>query len=593
MKLLLTILLTLTICSGAWAGVHTAEICGDGYDNATSGYTYGACPVGWMNAVWQGTGCDKECPGSDKDNDGYDDSVDCGPTDKKMFAGMISDSGCGANTFKTCQSDGTFTSCGNLHSGSGATYLIDPSTGNDANVGSIASPWATYGPLDNTALAGYHALVAGDVVLIKTNGSITYTYDVDAGAPVNLEGFRIRLKDGTLANPIKIFAYPGYSPKIAPSGCSSSDVCPGIYVENSDYVQIRGLEVQSSFGIGISGADQTGFLIEGNEIHDNDCIEDDNCSGVSAKDSTDLTVSRNDIYDNFERGAPSGGSDINDTQIVIFSILGTRKIEYNNMWVTAAVDSTNSKSGGFKDKHGSNSGTLSVKGNMLLRASQVSIHIQSVNATVEKNRLINSSAITNRELGGPMYMGNDIYQDNITISNNTDRVNGFNFFVMRTTGLYAVPSCGTNPLVTVRRNIFQTTRASGNYYGDDADIELDHYGADADYTLYYNTNCISFTSNCYYNPSLDYTASTNFITAWGSTSGAQTLGSKKTLTTFKSDGFEVGGFQENPALDSNFLPTSSNCLTFGQVYSSGGGGGGGSASARKGQQNGSGRKGQK
>lgn len=48
----------------------TQDICGNGWDDMSSGHTFGACPAGEMNAVWQGSGCDVKCPAPDQDRDG-------------------------------------------------------------------------------------------------------------------------------------------------------------------------------------------------------------------------------------------------------------------------------------------------------------------------------------------------------------------------------------------------------------------------------------------------------------------------------------------------------------------------------------------
>ncbi len=89
-----------------------------------------------------------------------------------------------------------------------ADYYVNPSTGNDANAGTIGAPWRT---LQNSVKKGYPAvfLQPGDTLWLR-GGTYTGTdqhidLSIRNGSPVS----------GTSGNPITIKAYPGETPMLS------------------------------------------------------------------------------------------------------------------------------------------------------------------------------------------------------------------------------------------------------------------------------------------------------------------------------------------------------------------------------------------
>jgi hypothetical protein len=112
-----------------------------------------------------------------------------------------------------------------------ATYYvaIPANGGNDANAGTIGSPFATWGRLST-------ALVAGDIAYIRGG---TYRSTSGSGDKVLWDNLH-----GTSTDTIKIFAYPGETPILnldnITTGTSHSAM---VRINNCDYLHIKGLRV--------------------------------------------------------------------------------------------------------------------------------------------------------------------------------------------------------------------------------------------------------------------------------------------------------------------------------------------------------------
>ncbi|MGE5419861.1 MAG: right-handed parallel beta-helix repeat-containing protein [Chloroflexota bacterium] len=132
---------------------------------------------------------------------------------------------------------------------SATSWYISPS-GNDTNNGSISSPYFTLNKAWSVAKAG-------DVIYAR--GGI-YKYD----SRQNLTG-----KNGTASDTIKIWSYPGERPVFTKSSSFTTPSWPVclIYVNNVDYIHIRGIEVayftQKTatiwYGIAVQGSDHNKF----------------------------------------------------------------------------------------------------------------------------------------------------------------------------------------------------------------------------------------------------------------------------------------------------------------------------------------------
>lgn len=104
--------LLLSVSTSAFAGNldNDEEICGDGYENVSNPYSYGACPSSThMNTYpWAPAGCDRLCTGDDQDADGFPAWLDCNDKDKTIFPGRDTTDGCSAGQWRTCNTGGTY-----------------------------------------------------------------------------------------------------------------------------------------------------------------------------------------------------------------------------------------------------------------------------------------------------------------------------------------------------------------------------------------------------------------------------------------------------------------------------------------------------
>ena len=124
-----------------------------------------------------------------------------------------------------------------------ATYYVSP-TGSDSNPGSITQPFKTIGKLSSV-------MQAGDIAYIRGG-----TYQSTAGNAASTH-FLVQNLNGTAANPIKIWAYPGETPMFDCSNITPTNGFPFAFeVSNCNYVHLKGLTVknlkQIADGTGVS-----------------------------------------------------------------------------------------------------------------------------------------------------------------------------------------------------------------------------------------------------------------------------------------------------------------------------------------------------
>jgi hypothetical protein len=119
------------------------------------------------------------------------------------------------------------------------TYYVSPS-GNDNNNGSIDAPFFTL-------QKAWTVIVAGDLIYMRGG---TYTYSAQQG----LTG-----KNGTVSNPIMVFAYPGETPVITRGSTFSRNYWhrSGIFF-TGNYFHWKGIEVKGFANI--DGNIESGIL---------------------------------------------------------------------------------------------------------------------------------------------------------------------------------------------------------------------------------------------------------------------------------------------------------------------------------------------
>jgi hypothetical protein len=113
----------------------------------------------------------------------------------------------------------------------GATYYVAPSGGDDANPGTIGSPWATWE-------YGVEHASAGDLVLIRGGVYTHAAFNDTAGYATQ----SIKWKHGTVQNPIRVYNYPGETPIFDHSSSTvAGQRFKGVSIKGCSYIIFKGL----------------------------------------------------------------------------------------------------------------------------------------------------------------------------------------------------------------------------------------------------------------------------------------------------------------------------------------------------------------
>ena len=195
-----------TVCTPTTCSA-LSRTCGSVSDGCGGTLNCGTCSIGY-NCAWNGT-CIKDVV------------VDC--------------NGVACNSGEYCSNG----AC--LLNVSGKTYFV-ATNGNDNNPGTFTQPWKTWSK-------SFHTAQAGDIVYFRGG---TYYTDVIDGSGVRYypaQGFGY---DGTAANPIRYFNYPGEIPILDCEASRTSNATGswnvynfGIYFYGVDYVNVKGLHVMN------------------------------------------------------------------------------------------------------------------------------------------------------------------------------------------------------------------------------------------------------------------------------------------------------------------------------------------------------------
>jgi len=155
---------------------------------------------------------------------------------------------------------------------SAATYYVSPS-GNDANPGTLASPFKTISK-------GAAAALPGDMVQVRAG---VYNQQVSIGSK------------GTAAGRVTIRNYAGETPVIDGTGLASSTDLVIFY--KAAYVDFQGFEVRNAPHIGICVYGAQGIRILNNTVYNSQ--RNGIYAGYSALNvNSDITVTNNDVHDN-------------------------------------------------------------------------------------------------------------------------------------------------------------------------------------------------------------------------------------------------------------------------------------------------------
>lgn len=537
------------------------EICGNALDDDSSG-TYGACGAGETNTVHATgaySGCDKLCPEPDKDGDGYhsagvttnfwgNSELDCDDSDRRVFPGVHVKSDCTGSNYKTCQTNGSYTSCntGPLAEGD-ANYYIDCGSGNDTTgAGTYANPWASFGMVaggsPGSEPAGAVTLTAGDHVYIL--GSSNCSTEYSNGTDNVLATFTAA---GTSGNEITIKRYPGATANLVASAASLFT-----FTDTAEYYEINGIDgtTGTSSTPAIYGTGVRYIELKNSWLYDSAGNGDNNysafyCDGCLGWRST-LSY-----YSNINRAS----GNVDNVSAIKWLDDQDLATECEDHWSKKDVIWWDSYSGTttgdcFRQKHGCDDEDVGVNehvisGSYCLNASRF-IQWNSSGLRATKN--------VAQDVGMILYMQNDGSTNPMEDNEFT-----FNTFINTTELHWRTPRYESTEKLTVEDNIFIDD--TGTYNTENGLYVIDRYGTDANKTLFESYDMLDTDRNCFYNAST--AVAFNYYGDNGT--GGATAGDVYSLTNWKglAYGFDPNSFEENPSLDTYGRATSSNCANKG------------------------------
>jgi hypothetical protein len=531
------------------------------------------------------------CSNGDNDRDGFTTAQgDCDDTSDQIYPGRATSTGCSANEAKDCplSGTGTYSACssGGWKPEGCTTPFYIATTGNNSNAGTVAAPWLNYlmfvTRFSGGAPAGARDPVAGDCFIFRTGTySDTYTYDAATMA------LFIRNKDGTAGSPIQIAAFPGEVVNFDPSSA-----VPPIAILQSDYFRVIGVQAHDTNGVGtytgnngaINFAESPFGRMHGNTIYNIDGNQAGNLAGIHTNDCDDCQVTNNIIYDVYDRTNDAGaGTTENNSGIVDFNSNNLR-IARNKITNTATGESNC-----IKKKHTNTTVTTraeidwnycyktipDLESYALGFSGAVNLHHNKTAGLGAGNY-----SLSTRDFGGPA----NFSIDSVVEYNDFDA--GINYRPSKDSSGGAT----TFANFVTRYNLIQDARASGNI------ISFCPDGTEAYYTDLVTGAKVTWNNNCYDLPNIATFPYDVFGNPSGGTTycGVGSAGASGAAGTTFAGWAETGASETSFTYDSNGVPSA--CATRGRFVNfgaGGGGGGGSSSSARKGQKNGSARKGQK
>lgn len=528
------LVLILTILLGGISNAYAyREICGDGLDN-------------------DGGGGELLCPAPDQDNDDYASDgtgrlagTDCDDTNRYIYPGITTGTGCGAGQVHTCQSSGSYTSCIALsaftaNSGSGNNYWISSAGSTSGGCGAYGSPcdWRCF---SNNALGCYHAPVAGDGLIMR-GGTYNSTW-TDSGT---VRMFYVFNADGTSSDLITLMSAPGETAIIAGVGVSPTEVIP-VNLVSSNYWLVSGLTIHGGYsnsGIIITGGTNT--EVRNNTIYDIDGIAGgNNLSGVKfAAAANNVYIHHNLFYDNYERAAPT-----NQNNVVGVTGFDSNTLRVNNNVIYTTV--VNGAGLGIKIKHGFPAATGNeILNNLAFNLYQSCLGNNTPGIEIAYNRWFDCNL---QNSGTSMLIsdqGGYTEFHNIDIHNNTI-INSSSLEANPTTDYAAIG----NPAWAYYENVVIDNKGSYPTDGTNGFMRICNYCSNAIYTDVVTGGKISFDDNCYYNP-----LSTPLLFDLFSDSGSGVFGQNYFgLASWQTTGYDSGSHNEDPDLDIYDMATSTNC----------------------------------
>jgi hypothetical protein len=424
--------------------------------------------------------------------------------------------------------------------GVGRCYYIDATNGDDTNDGSFEHPFETYlnivsyynVELDRPSTAV--DLYSGDAVYFM-DGTYAETYAYDAGT----NGPYFRNMHGAAGAPIRIEAYPGHRPVIAPEGTG------GITVYNSSHLAISGFEI-------VDPARHSGLRIEQSQwvhianmhIHDIDGTDNGNPGGILILGSENVQVMDSVLHDNYDRtaedtgGMPTTGS----TNVAIYR---GGNIDFGRNHVYNTPETSAGMHGGcvvYAAPRSTADGIFHVFDNQF--ESCAFFGIRSGTPSVIERNLIREGAGIRLRGGGTGELQNILVQNNTIIGDGA-------------MALYPEESAPEFPItgIVYRQNV--AIDDSRSYSGESAFLAVGTYASDEDYLRAIEPENLAIDDNCYFNlasTALEF----DFFGANGGSSGS--LGGEYDMAGWQALGFDTNTYVGDPMLDpTTFVAQAEQC----------------------------------
>lgn len=563
--------------SPACVATASVEICGNGVDDTCSG-KYGSCGAGYVDAKYGKNGCDKLCDSADHDqdgdgytstgSDGFYAGTDCDDTDITIYPGVSTTSGCSSGQWRTCQTNGTYTSCSSSDycpSGCTTCRYIDAASGNNSNNGqTVATAWADYRNFTSYYTggdepAGYEAPVAGRCYLFL-DGTYSYTYAFNT----DTVGMFIKSVDGNSGQHIKFENYVGHNPILKVPGTSGAPRVP-LVVEFASFIDVAGFSFMgnycdgvrepNAFCIGVdSAADVTVSRMRG---YNNQGVTSSNFSAMGASSASDrVNFHHNWLHNNY---LPGGSG--KDTQLMFFR--GVGNVAYKNTLAMSVANEADL----IRQKHANFDSTISVRGNSL-SGGIFAVSLAGPNFEISNNRVIGATvkAFHMADNGGTSFQtGTMLIQNNTILSARLLEYNpqlGYN-----TDNTSAADQCSGNPTpgtLTVSNNVIVDNVAT--YPGESEMFTMMTYGPDSLRTAFLTSGKTIFNGNCYYNGVASDIVWAAYSSNNGDTScsGRGSFGqSWSDFATWVAAGYETGSYEEDASLNGYNKATSTHCASRG------------------------------
>ena len=406
--------------------------------------------------------------------------------------------------------------------GEGTCYYIDPVHGDDANDGSINSPWRTFANINSFYVGGgvnhrpdmWRSLAPGDVVYLREG---VHGYPLWGGTQESAnDGYRaianIGFMSGTPEHPITLRGFPGENAVVGDISEEPSST-RGLRLLANNWWNIHDIEFRNAPGNCIDLAGGSNYRIWNITVHG--CARKDdwtsgNPIGLHISAVSTIEVSHSEFFNNFRDGTaiewpPNEGWSYRGRGIKIFR--GSDVTVHSNLFYqTERALSPQGVPGPYAGclmyKHASDSptGYFRVFNNTFIDCDSLAFSTGSQNTHFFNNTIIRSTRpISVQNIGGPTFLYN------ITIEYNTlydsRAFSGSAHEASDFASHSGVPQIGHYfpPLphnIVFRNNIVVDSDIP--YTQDNLFLRLDPYQDGAAFSRI--ANAYTFSDNCYYNP---------------------------------------------------------------------------------------------